>query len=742
VDRRRASRILSLVLMMASGFAGLGYQIVWSQQGVLWLGHESAAVLAVVTAFFGGLAVGAFALGSRLARSAYPARWYAACELAIGLWSLLLRALMPAFSAVALRITGVQPAPPWQWSVAFLGTFLLFLPATAAMGATLPAMERLAARAHGDGDSIAALYASNTFGAVAGVLATAFWLIPAIGLGCTAAISIALNLTCGVTALIAFGSRASAAAPSAAPRTAEHATPVLARLALTGFLGIGFEVLVVRVLSQVTEDTVYTFALLLAVYLIGSAAGAAGYHRWRTRRRADSALTDRLLGALGAACLLGAVSLWASEAVKAFALRALGRGMFAAMAAETALAITAFGPATAVMGALFSQLSDEARARGTGFGRALGVNTLGAAAAPAIWGVVAVPWLEPKLALIAIAAGYLALTSRSGWRTPIVWAPATIALGLALFAPPLRFVDVPAGGRIASYREGVMAAVSVVEDGGGVATLRIDNRQQEGSSATFRFDARQAWLPLLLHPAPARALFLGLGTGVTARAAAEAPGLRVDAVELLPEVIEASAAFARAPAPRFNVIAADARRFVRASADRYDVIVSDNFHPARSGSGALYTVEHFQAVRGRLSGGGVFCQWLPLHQLDVGTLRIIVRSFLVAFPHGWAVLANNSLETPAIGLIGRADANWFDAAAIRARFARARRCRRQWPASGSTTNSPCSAASSPGRRRCSVLPPAPPPTPTITRSWHTALPASHTRPIRSRASACSRCCTS
>ncbi len=47
-------------------------------------------------------------------------------------------------------------------------------------------------------------------------------------------------------------------------------------LAATGLLGIGYEVLVVRVLSQVTENTVYTFAMLLAVYLVGTALGAAG----------------------------------------------------------------------------------------------------------------------------------------------------------------------------------------------------------------------------------------------------------------------------------------------------------------------------------------------------------------------------------------------------------------------------------------------------------------------------------
>ena len=73
--------------------------------------------------------------------------------------------------------------------------------------------------------------------------------------------------------------------------------------------------------------------------------------------------------------------------------------------------------------------------------------------------------------------------------------------------------------------------------------MHINNRQQEGSSATLLADARQALLPILLHPAPHRALFLGLGTGVTARSATADPALEVDAVELLPEVIEASAYF-------------------------------------------------------------------------------------------------------------------------------------------------------------------------------------------------------
>ena len=160
----------ALAVMMASGFAGLGYQIVWTQQCALWLGHEAAAVLAVVTAFFGGLAVGAMVFGPIIERSRAPRRWYAGCELLIALWSLLLALSMAAFSDALLALIGPQPTPLWQWTLAFAGTFLLLLPATAAMGATLPAMARITAGGQ-DRRQIAALYAANTFGAAIGVLA-------------------------------------------------------------------------------------------------------------------------------------------------------------------------------------------------------------------------------------------------------------------------------------------------------------------------------------------------------------------------------------------------------------------------------------------------------------------------------------------------------------------------------------------------------------------------------------------
>lgn len=672
----RSERVLAVTLMVLSGYAGLGYQIIWTEQCALFLGHDAAAVLAVVAAFFGGMGVGAIALGRRIEQSASPARWYAGAELVIALTGALLSFALGPIGRATLALIGPEPAPLWHWLVAFGSTFVVLLPATVAMGATLPAMHRITSRTPGSG--VAMLYAANTFGAMLGVLLTAFWLIPAFGLRKNALVCGALNLGCALLAWRSFGQGQRAAPPTTdraveSNRVAERRP--LQRLALTGFLGIGYEVLVVRALSEVTENTVYTFAVLLALYLAGTAAGAAAYQRWAaSRERAE--LRDSLLAALSGACAFGMISLWSAEGVRSAVLGSLGTGVTAALLAEAAPALLAFGPATFVMGALFAELAREASAAGVAFSRALGVNTLGAALAPAMFGVLIVPAIGLKFSLVAICVGYLALVSASARFRVLTLSPAGVIAIVCVLAPALAFVEVPEGGHVVSYRDGVLAAVSVVEDVDGVARLRINDRAQEGTNRTQRVDGRQAWLPLLLHPAPSRALFLGLGTGTTAASAAEDPSLKADAVELLPEVVEAAGYFARsfedgAPFARLHVVTADARRYVRSAAQDYDVIISDNFHPARSGSGALYTVEHFQAVKARLAAGGLFCQWLPLHQLDRETLRSIVRSFIAVYPHGSAILASNSLETPVLGLIGQSDDARFAVPSVTERFARA-----------------------------------------------------------------------
>lgn len=656
--------------MGASGFAGLGYQIVWAQQSALWLGHEAPAVLAVVSAFFGGLALGSWLLAPAIERSTHPMRWFAACEATIAVWALVLSGLRAPVSEWLLALIGNHPGQLWQWSVSLGGTLILLLPATAAMGVTLPALERAIAAIRPDRAGVAVLYAMNTAGAVVGVLATAFWLVPALGLSATTMVCAALNVLCALMAWTLVG-----IPTEAAPVSKQSGEPgILWLLAATGFLGIGYEVLVVRVLSQVAENTVYTFALLLAVYLVGTSVGSVVYDR----RNPSGSIVDRvrgyLLHAVALACIFGVVSMGNATTAKVAIAHWLGDGMAAALAGEAAAATMAFLLPAAAMGALFSHLATTARGRGIGLGRAISANTLGASIAPLVFGVWLVPSIGARFSLLLVTAGYL-LLARPRARSIVAWGAAAVFTAAIVFAPGLNFVDVPDGGKIVSYKEGVAATVSVTEDVEGVARLRINNRQQEGSSASLFADGRQALLPLLLHPSPRHALFLGLGTGVTAASAAEDRALNVTAVELLPDVIEASRHFRQ----RFDrggltsplrIESADARRFVRTATVQYDLIVSDNFHPARSGSAILYTVEHFGAVRARLAPEGIFCQWLPLHQLDLDTLRSIVRSFIAVYPKAFAIIATNSLDTPVVGLIARNDDQGFDPARLRARLSR------------------------------------------------------------------------
>jgi spermidine synthase len=311
------------------------------------------------------------------------------------------------------------------------------------------------------------------------------------------------------------------------------------------------------------------------------------------------------------------------------------------------------------MGATFSHLAQAAVRNGLGLGRALGVNTLGGAIASALFGVTLLPAMGSTATLTLAAVGYALLAPRPirarNW-VPLA-VPATLA-GLALLVlAPTSLVDLGPGERILAHAEGVMASVTVIEDGRHDRHLRVNGRFQMGGTSTVYSDRREAHIPLLLHPEPKTALFLGTSTGVTFAGAARHPGLQADGVELVPEVVDLMGYFRSADDGsggdgRLRVHVADARRFVQASRDAYDVIVADLFHPSRDGSGSLYTLEHFDAIRRRLAPGGLFMQWLPLYQLDLDTLRVITRNFLEVFPDARAFLAHYSLKAPIVGLVG------------------------------------------------------------------------------------------
>jgi spermidine synthase len=527
-------------------------------------------------------------------------------------------------------------------------------------------MERLLSRRCACGQSVAGLYGVNTLGAVFGVLLTTFWLAPTFGYSASILVLAAINLLCAVATLLgpAVGERQR----SEIDQSFERA-PAPGRLAhllfWTGLLGIGYEVLCVRVLAERLEGTVYSFASVLQVFLLGTAVGAMAYQKFllgltgpsrRVRRSFLSTLTW-LLVLLCFSCMAGTWMLARSAALYDFFLQSFGVGLINSVLAEACVAWAVLGLPTLCMGATASHLLQASRQKEQGVGRGMGWNTLGGSLASVVVGVVLVYLLGPKWSLVLVSLGYLALLP---WRElRLAHAVPIVGILVLLNSLPVNLVhlDVPAHARVLTYRAGVRAGVAVLEHGKGQRTLKVNNRYSMGGTLQSFADRRQAHLPLLLHESPGQALFLGVGTGITAGAATLHPGLEVWAVELLPELVDLLPYFEPANQSqvlreRHHLVTADARRFVRATKERFDVIVGDLFHPARDGAASLYTVEHFQAIRDCLEPEGLFCQWLPLFQLDLRTTAIIVQTFLQVFPQATAFLAYYNVETPIVGLMG------------------------------------------------------------------------------------------
>src|SRR3989440_4042100 len=487
---------LLFALFFFSGSAGLGYQMVWSKMLATGLGHEMPAVLAIICAFMGGMAIGAWTLDGVVARSQRPDRWYGLLEIFIGLWGLLSTALIPIANQSALRLIGVEPSPWRHWSVAFALPFLALLPATAAMGATLPAMERFVAPLTANRRCVGALYAANTMGAVVGTLVAALVIVPALGFRRSAWLLAAVNALCGVAAL-ALGARTAMSAQTAdakpsspGPIKFARAVPAVrfpftsSRLGLTvfatGLLGIGFETVGVRVLSHVLENTVYTFAAVLSVFLAGTSIGAALYQRFGRRLAHQFLLTD-LLCAVSLSCLSGVMAGSRSQAINDRLRAALGDSKPGVLVAEMAVAAAVMFLPTVFMGATFSHLAQTARGNDGGVGRAAALNTFGGALAPALFSVLLLPLVGSKWTLVLISLGYLTLLPRvAGWRWGLLAVP--VALTFALPAD-LHVHQAPPGGRVAVYREGVMASVAVVEDAHRDRVLRVNNRFQMGGTA-------------------------------------------------------------------------------------------------------------------------------------------------------------------------------------------------------------------------------------------------------------------
>jgi spermidine synthase len=264
---------------------------------------------------------------------------------------------------------------------------------------------------------------------------------------------------------------------------------------------------------------------------------------------------------------------------------------------------------------------------------------------------------------------------RSRARLAIAWAVAVTACVLiGAGRLPRTYTNAARGERVLAVAEGSHGIVAVTQSAQS-RRLKLDNSYVLGGTAAVGDERMQAHLPLLLHPAPRRVAFLGMGTGITAGAALLHPVERIVAVEIVPQVVTLSRShFADAnlgliDAPRAAVVVADARVWLRATAERFDVIVGDLVVPWRHGEAGLFAAEHYAAVRAALAPGGLFCQWVPAFQLTERELSIVVATFLDAFPRATLWRGDVAPDRPALALIGHAEGAVIDPGQVARRVA-------------------------------------------------------------------------
>jgi spermidine synthase len=671
-------------LFFLSGALGLLYEVVWFRRLHLALGVSIFAVGAVVSAFMLGLAVGSRWASRSVWLRRSPLRAYAALEMGIALFALAFPRLVGWLETLYPALFRLLEGHPLALSLArFALAFLLLLPPTFLMGASLPAVagavgappDRLAR-------SVAWLYAANTLGGVGGTLAAGFLLIERLG------ITGSLRMGAAGSALVAVLALALSRHPAYARRLAEpattptekrkRATPLSGRptaaLAATaalvaGAVSMASEVVWTRALVFFVHNSTYAFSAILAVYLVAIAAGALVASRFVLTTAHAVRFLAAVLGASGLG-LLGAIAAYRHLPALATLLAGgphLAPGVSSATAAAAvsvwgwgrALAII-FGQVAAVLllpalllGAVFPVclrlVPEGARPAAEVVGRLYAVNTLGSVAGAVLgtFALVALLGTRGALLLLAWLPAPVALWALAEARPPGQVRRAAAGLLLAalaggslLAAPPGFYRDLfeKRFGRVVWFSEGISESVAVCEHRDGSRWIQFSDGR--GASGTWSYQGGwlYAHLPLLLHPRPESAAVICFGTGNTLGAASLHPLRTLDGIELSPEVVAAAPLFSKTnhdvtTSDRARIVIEDGRNYLLATDRRYDVITEEPPLVHTAGVVNLYSRDFYELCFRRLTDDGILAVWLATWELEASELRMLVRAFVDAFPH-------------------------------------------------------------------------------------------------------------
>jgi spermidine synthase len=687
---------------VASGCAALIYEVVWFHLLRLVIGASALSVGIVLASFMGGMFLGSLFFGRFVSPARNVLRVYAALEIGIGVFGLLMPLVLPAVRFIYVGLVGYGALGiVLRASIAAI----LLLPPTALMGATLPVVARRYPHGRRGMSGLAALYAANTAGAVMGCLLSGFVLLAIWDVWVATATAAALNFVIGAFALrlarranqdpgvgrgVADVPPAVVSAPGSAAASslteiaglsggvqAVDSNAIYLTIGLSGLTALGAQVVWTRLLTLLFGATVYAFSIILAVFLagLGLGSGLAAY----LLRRGQSAARGLAFGQLAlipavtlAGYLLAEVLPYGSPP-ESTPIRALH-----ALHVLRALAVVLPGSILWGMSFPFALAAAAPRRGDTGLssGRVYAANTLGAIA-----GSLGVSfWLVPSFGTgaaqqaLVIAAAVSAAVAWRGLATGPSPAPVGLGRGPSRLIPPawaLALGALAAGalpnpstvflahGRYIWWvdprdqypyvSEGAASTVAVHIGPDGYKNFHVSGRvESTNNPADLRLERMLGHLSALAHPKPQSVLVVGLGGGITAGALAAHPEVeRLVICEIEPRVVGAARQFRREnydvlSNPKVEVLFDDARHFLATTSEKFDIITSDPIHPWVRGNSVLFSREYYAVVKSKLKPGGIATQWVPLYETSEEAIRIQMKTFMDAFPDGsvWNSAAN------------------------------------------------------------------------------------------------------
>src|SRR4051794_503490 len=698
-----ARRVLPalLLLFVGSGCAALIYEIVWFQLLQLVIGSSAVSVGVLLGTFMGGMCLGSLFLARVISAREHPLRVYAYLELGIGAFGLLLLFGMPLLGGIYFHwggggITGIL--------LRGVAASICLLPPTLLMGATLPAMSRWVESTPEGVSWLGFFYGGNIGGGVIGCLLAGFYLLRVHGIAVATFVAVGLNVLVASLALAIAKATphvpATETAPAAALEGAADAWPVYVAIGLSGMTALGAEVIWTRLLSLLFGATVYTFSLILAVFLfglgIGSSVGSAIAARIERPRLALGWCQLLLCAAIAwtAYMLTQSLPYWPINP-------SISTDPWFNFQLDIVRCIWAILPGAILWGASFPLALASVASGGKDPARLVGgvyaANTLGAIIGSVTASLVLVVWLgsqraQQVLVLVSAISALLmfesAAVDRAGRRSRFQFA-GTLLLAVAMGAAVLlaRTIHAVPGilvayGRYAATRiggaeifyvgEGWNASVAVSRLSNGVLNYHNAGKVQASSEPQdMRLQRMLGHMTTLIPPKPESVLVIGCGAGVTAGAVSVDPNVKsltiAEIEPLVPRVVSkyfSAYNFAVVDNPKTHVVLDDARHFLLTTHQKFDAITSDPLDPWVKGAAMLYTKEFFETAKAHLNPGGAVTLFVQLYESNSAAVKSEIATFLDVFPGGVVWGNTNNGAGYDLVLLGQAEPTRIDVEAV------------------------------------------------------------------------------